>query len=195
MSNEEKPVFKMEVSIPQARSLLQSFKENRVAALNRLSHDLRSRVQDAVNELLNAEIELFLSQEIDGSNKRNGYKYRSYALKGFGGLRVCVPRDRKGEFESQVIPSGERMDPRIREDIAILQLAGLSNRTLSLVSRRLLGINVGKDLVNDSLCLIREEALRWLERPLGQEDYWALFVDGTNFKIRRRDSVEPGFCI
>ena len=33
------------------------------------------------------------------------------------------------------------------------------------------------------------KAKEWLRRPL-KEDYWALFIDGTNFKIQRRKSTE-----
>lgn len=186
-----KPVFRVELSIPQARTLLAEFGRNRRIALRRLSEELRSQAQQAVNELLNMEFEVQIGPSRGVSPfKRNGYKCREYALKGVGLLRLKVPRDREGKFESNVIPSYERVDPRIKEDMAILQLAGLSARTLSLASHRLLGLRVGKDMANDSMELIKEESIKWLDRDLSAAECWALLVDGTNFKIRRRDSVE-----
>jgi putative transposase len=38
------------------------------------------------------------------SNHLNGSYPRNFTLKGIGGVGVKVPRDRKGEFSTQVIP-------------------------------------------------------------------------------------------
>jgi putative transposase len=81
------------------------------------------------------------------------------------------------------------MDPRLRQDLAILHLAGISNRVLAMISKKVLGIKVGKDMVNESIGLLTERALVWLNRPITKK-YWALYVDGTNFRIQRRGSTE-----
>jgi putative transposase len=73
--------------------------------------------------------------------------------------------------------------------MAILQLAGLSTRTLAMISRRLLGVEVSKDTISSSLDLLAGEAERWLTRPINKR-FWALYVDGTNFKVQRRGSTE-----
>jgi putative transposase len=80
--------------------------------------------------------------------------------------------------------------------MAILQLAGLSSRTLSMISKRLLGVESGKDSVNASLALVEGEAKKWLDRPI-ERAYWALYVDGTNFKVQRRGSTarEPALVV
>jgi putative transposase len=80
--------------------------------------------------------------------------------------------------------------------MAILQLAGLSTRTLSMISKRLLGVEVSKDTISSSLELLTGEAERWLTRPLTKR-YWALYIDGTNFKVQRRGSTqkEPSLVV
>ena len=83
-----------------------------------------------------------------------------------------------------MVKGSEKETPRIKAEMAILQLAGLSSRTLSMISKRLLGVEAGKDTVNGSLALVEEEAKRWLDRPIDRP-YWALYVDGTNFKVQR----------
>jgi putative transposase len=95
-----------------------------------------------------------------------------------------------------VVPSHERVDPRTRQDLALLHLGGLSNRTLAMISERLLGIEVSKTTVSGSLELMHEKAQGWLTRPLTGR-YWALYVDGTNFKVQRRGSTErePSLCV
>jgi putative transposase len=148
-----------------------------------------AQVSGAINELLNAEMNLYLGEPDQADNRRNGYKTRSYTLKGIGTVELRIPQARQSGFESSIIPKGERIDPRLKEDMAVLTLAGLSTRTLAMVSRRLLGIDVGKDTVSASLDLISDRACSWLDRPL-EEEYWALYIDGTNFNIKRRYSVE-----
>ena len=88
-----------------------------------------------------------------------------------------------------MFPHREQIDPRLKEDIAILHLAGLSNRVMAMVSKRVLGVEVSTDTVTKSLDIIEGKALAWLERPLHKK-YWSLFIDGTNFKIQRRGSTE-----
>jgi transposase-like protein len=85
------------------------------------------------------------------------------------------------------VPKQRRQDAE--EDIAVLHLAGISNRVLSMISKRILGVEVSTDTVTKSLGSIEDKALKWLDRPL-TEKYWALFVDGTNFRIQRRGSTE-----
>ena len=81
------------------------------------------------------------------------------------------------------------IDPRLKEDMAVLHLAGISTRVMSMISKRLLGISISKDTVSASLDLVQEKAVNWLCRPI-EKKYWALYVDGTNFKIQRRGNTE-----
>jgi len=182
-------IIKVEVKVPALVKALESFKDNRMAALETLSAEIQSSVSDLFNRLLHAEMDVFLGEPDQAANKRNGYEEREYALKGVGCLRIRMPVDRHRNFKSAIIPAREQIDPRIKEDIAVLHLAGLSNRVLAMISRRLLGVQVSTDTVTKSLDVIEGRALKWLERPL-EKKYWALFVDGTNFKIQRRGSTE-----
>jgi len=183
-------VVKLEIRIPEVVKVLEAFASNRRKALESLSREISVGVGDIVNQLMHAEIDIFLGQPSEKDNKRNGYHpEREYALKGLGCIRIRSPKDRLGRFESKVVPSYERTDPRLKADMAILHLAGLSTRTLSMVSKKLLGVEVGKDMVTGSLDLVKEEAVAWLTRPI-TKPFWALYVDGTNFNIQRRGSTE-----
>lgn len=184
-----RPFVEVKVSIPAAREALAAFAKNRMQALEQLTDDLRGSVSEAFNQLMHAEMSLFLGEQEQKDNKRNGYRVREYYLKGVGALRLEIPRDRRGEFQTVVVPSHERIDPRSRQELALLHLAGLSNRTLAMISKRLLGVSVSKDTVSSSLSLLADEAEKWLTRPL-EKKYWALYIDGTNFKIQRRGSTE-----
>lgn len=182
-------IIKIEIRIPELVKALESFKENRLAALEHLTCEVKSSVSQMFNQLLQTEMAVFLGQADQVDNKRNGYEDREYALKGVGCVRIRMPVDRKRDFKSVVIPSREQIDPRLREDLAVLHLAGISNRVLAMISKRVLGVEVSTDTVTKSLSIVEDKALAWLERPL-ERKYWALFIDGTNFKMQRRQSTE-----
>ena len=184
------PIIKVEIRLSEIAQTIEAFKSCRKAALEAFSSGVRQAISSSVNELMRAEIDMFLGGNDQADNKRNGYHPdREYVLKGFGGITIRTPKDRKGRFESSVVPAYERMDPRLKADMAVLHLAGLSSRTLAMISRRLLGVEVSKDTVSASLDLLAGEAEKWLTRPITKR-YWALYVDGTNFRIQRRGSTE-----
>ncbi|MCC7442259.1 MAG: IS256 family transposase [Bdellovibrionales bacterium] len=189
-------IIKVEVSLPEAVQAIEEFRRSRGRALEAMASEVRTALSGAINRLLQTEMTLFLGKPDQAGNKRNGYKEREYALKGVGCLRVRMPQDRKSRFESEIIPRHEQVDPRIKEDLAILHLAGLSARTAAMVSKRVLGVEVSTDTVSQSLDVIEERALGFLTRELGSR-YWALFIDGTNFRIQRRGSVqkEPSLVV
>jgi transposase-like protein len=182
-------IIKVDVNIAELTTAVEAFKTDRLKALESFSSEVRNAVGDAINRILHAEMTLFLGSVDEQSNKRNGFKEKQYTLKGVGTLQIRVPKDRHHRFESAVIPKHERIDPRLKEDLAVLHLAGLSTRTLSLMSKRLLGVEVSPTTVSDSLELISGKALKWLERPITR-NYWALYIDGTNFHVQRRGSTE-----
>lgn len=182
-------IIKFEFSIPEVVQAVSRFHENRLRALESVAHEVRASLGNIFNQLLDTEMALFIGKADQFGNKRNGYLEKDYTLKGLGTIRIRVPRDREGNFKSIIIPKNERMDPQLKADMAILHLAGLSTRVISLVSKRLLGLNISKDLVTSSLDLISPKAIEWLTRPI-TETYWALYIDGTNFNIQRRGSTE-----
>jgi putative transposase len=185
----EMSIAKFEFSFPELRKAVEAFQKDRVQSFESIVDGVREAVSASLNQVLNSEIEIFLGNPEQKDNKRNGYSERDYALKGIGTLRIKVPIDRKRRFSSAIIPKNERIDPRLKEDLAALSLAGLSTRTLALISNRILGIEVSHMSVANSLGMVSEGAEKWLLRPITGK-YWALMIDGTYFNVRRRNSVE-----
>jgi len=189
-------IIKIEISLPEAVHAIEEFKKSRFKAFEAITDEIKIAVGSALDRLLQTEMTLFLGKPDQSGNKKNGFKERDYAIKGVGCVRIKMPQDRKSEFKSEIIAPNEQMDPRIKEDLAVLHLAGLSTRTMAMVSRRILGIEVSTDTVSGSLKVIEKKALEFLTRPI-EKKYWALFIDGTNFKIQRRGSVvgEPSLVV
>lgn len=189
-------IIKIEISLPEAVQAIEAFRHNRIRAFESIHTELRAAVGGVFNHLLRTEMTIFLGKPEQSGNKRNGYKERDYALKGVGCIRLKMPQDRKSKFKSAIVPANEQIDPRLKEDMAVLHLAGLSTRTLAMISRRILGVEVSTHTVSESLGIIEEKALGFLTRRI-EKRYWALFVDGTNFRIQRRGTTakEPSLVV
>jgi transposase-like protein len=189
-------LMKIVVKVGDAVALAKRFREAPAVAMRELTTHVRTLVTKAVEEVLDAEIELHLHDEADGDNKRNGYRSRSFAIKGIGELTLRVPRDRKATFASRVVPPSRRYDEAIERDLAALHLAGISTRMLGILSRHVLGVKVSAQEVSNSLDRIVPSARAFLERPLGSRRWRYLYVDGTNFRVRRSTvALEPTLVV
>jgi len=178
-------IMKVIIKINDVIDLAKRFEESPRQVISELGQQVRAGVTEAIEKILSAEIGLFLGRDADKTNKRNGYRVRTFAIKGLGALKLSVPRDRLGRFESKIVPAGLRYDAALENDLALLHLAGLSTRMLSHVSRRVLGINISAQEVSNSLKTIVPAARGFLERPLNDRHFKYLYVDGTNFSVRR----------
>lgn len=76
---------------------------------------IRSEIETVINDILKAELTGLLQYERyehtdnKSDNCRNGYYQRTLNTK-YGELHINVPIDRKGEFDSPLLPRYERRD-------------------------------------------------------------------------------------
>jgi len=189
-------LMKIVVKVQDVVALARRFESAPVEAWREVLEQVRDAVTTTLEQVMNAELELFLGEEPKGTNKRNGFTTRTFAIKSLGAVRVRVPRDRAGRFESKVVPPNRHYDEAIERDLALLHLAGLSTRMLSHVSGRVLGIQVSPQEVSNALKAIVPAAKKFLERPLGGRRFQYLYVDGTNFHVRRGTvALEPTLVV
>lgn len=187
--------MRVEISVPE---LVETFKEiqkqpEKLFEMIRL--DIRETVGQYLTSLMNAELTGFLGREPykrgEGEvNHRNGSYGRHFALKGIGEVAVRVPRDRKGAFNTCVIPRSKQYEEAIRQDVSMMFLTGISTRSLSMMSKRLLGHKISPAEVSNANKELVEAVERWRMRDLSQEAVKYMFVDGVNFNMRLADSIE-----
>lgn len=181
----DEALMKIVVKVSDVVALARRFREEPGAAMERVVAQMRASMVETLERVMEAEIALHLGEEGDAGNKRNGHRVRSYAIKGLGTVTVRVPRDRKGTFASRIVPPSRRYDEAIEKDLAALHLAGISTRMLSILSGRVLGMRVSAKEVSNSLETLLPAARKFLERPLGGRRWRYLYLDGTNFSVRR----------
>ena len=154
-------IVKFEISFPELKQALEKFTNDRLEAFDHMLQGIRQGASEVLNQVLNAEMGVYLGTPDQADNKRNGYEHKEYTVKGLGTIKIKVPIDRKRQFNSKIIPKHERLDPRLAEDMAALQLAGLSSRTLSLMSKRILGIDISHMKASSCIPLMSEQATAW----------------------------------
>jgi putative transposase len=191
-------LMKVVVKVHDLVALARQFEESPGNALKVLVGEVHAAVSRTLEQVMEAEIAVFLGKdaEREKGNKRNGFRTRTFGIKGLGALELRMPRDRAGRFESKVVPPHRRYDEATEKDIALLNLAGLSTRMLSHVSGRVLGVKVSAQEVSNSLHELVPAAKGFLERPLGDRKFRYLYVDGTNFHVRRSTvALEPTLVV
>ena len=124
------------------------------------------------------------------ANHRNGSYPRGFCIKGIGEVGVKVPRDRNGDYQTQVLPRGKRYEDRITEDLSIMYLTGISTRTLSVLSKRLIGRKISHAEVSAANRELTEAVEKWRNRDLSEEKIKYLYIDGVNFKMRTGRAIE-----
>jgi putative transposase len=115
---------------------------------------------------------------------------RHFTIKGIGEVEIKVPRDRQSTFQTAVLPKGRQCEEAIAQDLSMMFLAGLSTRSLSLISCRLLGRSLSHTEISQANAALTAAVERWRTRDLSQEQIQYLFVDGVNFELRVNGSVD-----
>jgi putative transposase len=101
-----------------------------------------------------------------------------------------VPSDRKGDFKTQVIPRSKRYENELREDLSFMFLTGISTRSLSMISTRLIGRKISPTEVSNANKELIDAVERWRTRDLSGEPIKYIFLDGVNFDMRIDGSIE-----
>lgn len=160
-----------------------------------MRQEIREITGQYLSELIQVELTQFLGRlpyerRKGNGDHRNGYYDRRFTLKRIGEVLVRMARDRKGKFHSQVLPRSKRYEEELRQDICVMYLTGISTRTLSMISKKLLGRKISAGEVSRVSRELVDAVERWRTRDLSGERIKYLFIDGVNFKMRVTDSVE-----
>jgi len=187
--------LRIELSITELKEICKLIPREPEDVLKLIRDDLPRAIGEYLSGLIRLELEQFLGRkpyerkQSDG-NHRNGYYRRRFSLKRIGEVLVRIARDRQGKFRSRVLPRSKRYERELRQDICLLYLTGVSTRSLSLISAKLLGRKVSAGEVSRVSKELVEAVERWRNRDLSQERIKYLINDGVHFKMRVVDSVE-----
>lgn len=187
--------MKIEISVPEVVNVFKEIQQEPQKIFEMVRLEVQEVVGRYLSEMMNAELTHFLGREpyerkVEASNYRNGSYGRNFTLKGIGEVSVKVPRDRNGQYRTQVIPRGRQYENEIGKDLCLLFLGGVSTRTLAIMSQRLIGRKLSHTEISEANKELIDAVEKWRNRDLSVEPIKYIFVDGVNFDMRMGDSIE-----
>ena len=187
--------MKVEISVPEVMSIFKEIQQKPENIFEMIRVEIKESVGEYLSRLMDLERTEFFGRQryehVQGdANHRNGSYSRSFTLKGIGAVKVEVPRDRKGEFETRVIPRSKQYEIELRQNLSLMFLTGISTRALSMMSERLIGRKVSPTEVSNANKELIVAAEKWRTRDLSGEPTKYVFLDGVNFDMRIDRSIE-----
>lgn len=187
--------MKLEISVPEVVSIFKEINEQPEQLFEMIRTDIRETIGQYLSDLMNVELTHFLGRKPyerkrGDVNHRNGSYGRNFTLKGIGEVDIQVPRDRRGNFRTRVIPKSKRYEDALRQDLCLMFLTGISTRSLSMISKKLIGRKISAGEVSNVNKELTEAAEKWRTRDLSEELIKYIFVDGVCFDMRIGKSIE-----
>jgi putative transposase len=160
--------------------------------------DVEARVRQGVKAVLEEVLEEEMTQHLEAGyreltptrrGERNGYYQRNLLTPAGKIERLEVPRDREGEFVTELFERYKRMTGDVEEAVLEMYLSGISVRKIAGVTEALSRVKVGKDAVSRIASRLEEQQRAWRERSLEEKGYPYLYLDATYLKVRWGASV------
>jgi transposase-like protein len=160
--------------------------------------EVEARVREGVKAVLEEVLQEEMSEHLDAGyreltptrrGERNGHYTRNLVTPAGKIERLEVPRDREGEFVTEVFERYKRMTGDVEEAVLEMYLSGISVRKIAGVTEALSKVRVGKDAVSRIARRLQEDQRTWRERSLGEEACPYLYLDATYLKVRWGASV------
>jgi putative transposase len=163
-----------------------------------VKRDVEARVREGVKAVLEEVLQEEMTEHLEAGyreltptrrGERNG-RYTRNLLTPAGKIeRLEVPRDREGEFVTELFERYKRMTGDVEEAILEMYLSGISVRKIAGVTDALSKVRVGKDAVSRIASRLQEQQKQWRERSLEEKAYPYLYLDATYLKVRWGASV------
>jgi putative transposase len=163
-----------------------------------VKRDVEARVRDGVKAVLEEVLEEEMAEHLQAGyreltptrrGERNGRYFRSLVTPAGKIERLEVPRDREGEFVTEVFERYKRMTGDVEEAVLEMYLSGISVRKIAGVTEALSKVKVGKDAVSRIASRLEQQQKEWRERSLEEKAYPYLYLDATYLKVRWAASV------
>lgn len=153
-------------------------------------------VKDVLENILEAEMDEHLGRdkyqrqsdiEPGERNYRNGYSQKNLRSS-FGDVDLDIPRDRKAEFEPQIIKKYETVCNELDKKIISLYAKGMTTRDIQAEIEDLYGITISPSMVSKITDKVIATATEWQNRML-DKIYPIVYLDAMYFKVRSNGKI------
>ena len=166
--------------------------------------DFRQHMRNLAVSAMRVLIEAVMREELEQcvgaewgecTPSRKGYRNGSYTrdlVTKTGRIEdLSVPRDRAGQFHTQVFERYGRYEPEVAEALTEMFVSGTSTHKVGKVAEKLMGATPSASAVSRLNQTLTEQYEAWRERPL-LAHYRILYLDGIHFTVRhggKTDSI------
>lgn len=150
-------------------------------------------LENVVTQLVKEKLELLMREEIknfiqveqaDRRNSRNGYYERTMDTR-YGKIEdLQVPRDRNGEFQTQLFEPYQRRENWLEEAIIHMYKGGMSTREVAKFIESMFGSQYSPTTISNITSTVMEDIEQWQKRPL-EKRYSVIYLDGIFIKLKR----------
>ena len=153
-------------------------------------------VKDVLENILEAEMDEHLGRdkyqrqsdiEPGERNYRNGYSQKNLRSS-FGDVDLDIPRDRKSEFEPQIIKKYETVCNELDKKIISLYAKGMTTSDIQAEIEDLYGITISPSMVSKITDKVIATATEWQNRML-DKIYPIVYLDAMYFKVRSNGKI------
>ena len=177
-----------------SKELLRSYiEEQNFKSSNDVLSAMKEMFADVLQEALEAEMDTHLGydrydvSEKATDNSRNGYSKKTVKSE-LGNVELNMPRDRKGEFEPQIVPKHQRSITGLDEKILSLYAKGMTTTDIKEQIRELYDVEISTETVSNITSRIMPLVSEWQNRPL-ERTYSFVFMDAIHYKVREDKQI------
>lgn len=160
--------------------------------------DIQNLFKETIAEFMENSLDAELDDELgyskydyrnkDTDNSRNGHSGKTLRTS-FGEVDISVPRDRKGEFEPQVLKKNQTsISQDIEEKILSMYAKGMTTGDIEAHIRDIYGVEVSDTTVSRITDKILPIAKEWQQRPL-KAVYAVVFLDAIHYHVRSEGQI------
>ena len=167
-------------------SLLEHYQPSDAGDVQEMLKDL---LGDTLQGMLEAEMDEKLGySKYDYQNKqtddsRNGYSKKT-VTSSLGEIDLDIPRDRKGEFEPQIVRKNQTDISNIEDQVLSMYAKGMTTRDISAHLKDVYGVDASAEMISRMTDRILPIAKEWQNRPL-EKKYAIVFMDAVHFHVRQ----------
>ena len=159
-----------------------------------LRHLAVSAVQVLIEQIMREELEQCIGASWgECTPTRRGYRNGSYTrdlITPTGRIEdLKVPRDREGEFHSQVFERYSRYALEVAEALTEMFVSGVSTQKVGEVTEKLMGVAPSASSVSRLNQTLTQQYEAWRERPL-LAHYRIVYLDGIHFTVRHGEKSD-----
>lgn len=124
----------------------------------------------------------------DTDNCRNGHSEKT-VRSSFGDIELSIPRDRRGEYEPQIVKKHQTsLSGDIEEKILSMYAKGMSTSDIEAHIQDIYGLSVSDSTVSRVTDKILPIVKEWQMRPL-ESVYAVVFLDAIHFHVRSEGQI------